>query len=66
MQVTVNGKPTELADHCTASELVRRLGLEGKRFAMEVNGEILPRSTHETHRLAAGDRVEVVHAVGGG
>ena len=66
MQVTVNGKTRELADGSTALELVRQLGLEGRRFAMEVNGEILPRSTHETHRLAQGDRVEVVHAVGGG
>ncbi len=56
----------ELADDCTAQDLVHRLGLEGKRFAMEVNGDILPRSVHPTHRLAPGDRVEVVHAVGGG
>ncbi len=56
----------ELADGCTAQDLVHRLGLEGKRFAMEVNGDILPRSVHPTHRLAPGDRVEVVHAVGGG
>jgi sulfur carrier protein len=66
MQVTVNGKTRQLAEGCTALELVRELGLEGRRFAMEVNGEILPRSTHETHQLAPGDRVEVVHAVGGG
>ncbi len=66
MQVTVNGESTELADGCTALDLVRQLGLEGRRFAMEVNGEILSRSAHETHRLTPGDRVEVVHAVGGG
>ncbi|HET6724915.1 MAG TPA: sulfur carrier protein ThiS, partial [Gammaproteobacteria bacterium] len=40
--------------------------LRGKRIAMEVNGEILPRSRYSEHTFNAGDRVEIVHAIGGG
>jgi sulfur carrier protein len=42
------------------------MGLGGQRIAMEVNLEIVPRSTYEIHALQPGDRIEVVHAVGGG
>ena len=67
MQVTVNGSPHMLdaAAHDVAA-LVRALGLEGKRIAVERNGEIVPRSRHADTRLAHGDRIEVVRAVGGG
>jgi len=45
---------------------VRELTLEGKRIAVEVNGAIVPRSRYADTRLVAGDRVEIVGAVGGG
>ena len=41
-------------------------GLAGRRVAIEVNGEIVPRSLHDTHQLQDGDVVEIVHALGGG
>jgi sulfur carrier protein len=66
MHITVNGESREIPDRATAAQLVAILGLEGRRLAMEVNGEILPRSRHAAHALAPGDRVEIVHAVGGG
>jgi sulfur carrier protein len=66
MQITVNGQPREVPEGATAAELVELLELTGRRLAMEVNGDILPRSRHAGHRLAAGDRIEIVHAVGGG
>jgi len=66
MQITVNGESRQVPDGATAAELVELLALTGRRLAMEVNGEILPRSRHEIHALAPGDRVEIVHAVGGG
>jgi sulfur carrier protein len=50
----------------TVADLVRELALEGKRFAIERNGELVPRSRHALTALAAGDRIEVVAAVGGG
>jgi sulfur carrier protein len=42
------------------------MGLTGKRIALERNGEIVPRSTFATRQLAAGDKLEIVVAVGGG
>jgi sulfur carrier protein len=47
-------------------ELVERLGLAGKRIAVERNGEIVPRSQFSLRSLADGDRLEIVVAVGGG
>ena len=66
MQITVNGQPREVPEGATAAELVALRELTGRRLAMEVNGDILPRSRHDGHRLADGDRIEIVHAVGGG
>lgn len=66
MQILLNGEPREIPDALTAAGLIALLELTGKRLAMEVNEEILPRSRFESHVLAAGDRVEIVHAIGGG
>jgi sulfur carrier protein len=66
MQITVNGESRQVPDGATAAQLVELLELTGRRLAMEVNGEIVPRSLHETRALDPGDRVEIVHAVGGG
>ncbi len=66
MQVFVNGETHQVPEGTTAAQLVERLGLGGRRLAMEVNLEILPRSRHEAHALQPGDRIEIVHAIGGG
>ena len=66
MQIIVNGKPTELAEGASVTALIEVLELAGQRLAVEVNEELVPRSRFEEHRLAAGDRVEIIHAVGGG
>ncbi len=66
MQIVLNGEPREVRDNLTAAELIEELGLAGRRLAMEVNREIVPRSTFDSHRLAPGDRVEIVQAIGGG
>jgi len=50
----------------TIADLIRELALEGKRVAVEHNGEIVPRSRHAHTELTTGDRIEVVAAVGGG
>jgi len=42
------------------------MGLSGRRLAMEVNREIVPRSEYAEHVLHDGDQVEIVHAIGGG
>jgi sulfur carrier protein len=48
------------------ARLVAELQLSGQRIAVEVNEELVPRSTHTERVLEEGDRVEVVHAIGGG
>ena len=66
MRLYLNGQATELPESLTARALLERLELAGARVAMEVNGEILPRSAHATHEFKEGDKVEIVHAIGGG
>lgn len=66
MQIVVNGQSRELPNGATAADVVELLGLGGKRLAMEINEEILPRSRYPDHTLREGDNVEIVHAIGGG
>ncbi len=66
ISVTLNGAPREFPAPLTFEQLLHELALEGKRLAVERNGEIVPRSTFAAERLADGDRIEVVIAVGGG
>jgi len=64
--IVVNGAARPLAGAASVADLVRELSLEGKRIAVELNGEIVPRSRYAATRLSAGDRLEIVGAVGGG
>jgi sulfur carrier protein len=64
--ITVNGKLRQLDDRLSVVELISDMELTGKRIAVEVNGEIVPASMHDRHLLAAGDKVEIVGAIGGG
>lgn len=69
MQIRLNGEPFELperAGEATLGDLVQAVGLTGRRLAVEVNGELVPRSQHPVFPLVAGDRVEIVQAIGGG
>ncbi len=66
MEISVNGRTRRLEHPLTVAELLRDLALEGKRLAVERNGEIVPKSHHAAARLAEGDRIEIVVAVGGG
>ena len=66
MRIRYNGEALDIADTCTLAELITAQGLTGKRIAVERNGEIVPRSQHANCLCAAGDIIEVVHAIGGG
>ena len=66
MEISVNGEQRRVAAALSVAELLREMGVEGKRLAVERNGEIVPKSSHADARLAAGDRIEIVVAVGGG
>jgi sulfur carrier protein len=65
-EILVNGEKRQVPAGQTLAELVRELDLEGRRVAVEVNEEIVPRSRYAEHILNSGDRVEVVAAIGGG
>ena len=65
MKITVNGDNLELAGS-TIADLVTQLSLSGRRLAVEVNRDIVPKSQHAQFRLQDGDVVEIVHAIGGG
>jgi sulfur carrier protein len=67
MEFVINGAAQRLDPApSTVADLVRALNLEGKRIAIERNGEIVPRSRYAQTQVAEGDRLEVVAAVGGG
>jgi sulfur carrier protein len=66
MQITLNGATHQLEEGQSVAELLEQLQLVGKRLAVEVNEEIIPKSRHTIQQLQSGDRVEIVHAIGGG
>jgi thiamine biosynthesis protein ThiS len=66
MEILLNGKIHKVPRDCLLSELIVLLNLQGKRLAVEINEKIVPRSEHLHWRLQAGDKVEIVHAIGGG
>jgi sulfur carrier protein len=66
MKIVVNGQERVLASNVTVAALLDELGMVGKRVAVEVNQEIVPRSRHADFQLNDSDRVEVVFAIGGG
>ena len=66
MQIQLNGEPYELPAGETVADLLERLELSGRRLAVELNRDIVPRSAHLSTSLSEGDHVEVVHAIGGG
>lgn len=66
MHITLNGESLELHTPLTLAELVDHRGLREARVAIEVNGVIAPRSQHHCWTVQAGDRIEIVRALGGG
>lgn len=66
MRVELNGEPVELAEGTTLLALVEQLALAPERLAVELNRDVVRRPDWPTTRLSEGDRVEIVHFVGGG
>ena len=66
MNITLNGEDRVLDSAKTLSELVESLGLDVRKVAVERNMEIVPRSAYGATNLADGDRIEIVHFIGGG
>jgi|GEM_PF-594830 len=69
LTLTINGQPREFAELrplANVAQLVAAMGLKGDRIAIELNHEIAQRANWEQIQLSAGDRLEIVHFVGGG
>lgn len=66
MKILVNGDALEIPAAATIADLVKQLDLEGRRIAVEVNEELVPRSTYVAHPIQDGDHIEIVQAIGGG
>lgn len=64
--ITVNGDSRNLSEGTNVQQLLDILAIATGRLAVEVNGEIVPRSTFSDHILQADDSVEIVQAIGGG
>ena len=65
LSILVNGELLETASK-TLAELATELGLIGKRYAIEVDGMLISKSRHLEYTLNAMQKIEIVHAVGGG
>lgn len=66
MTLHINGEPREFPDGLSLSALIAQLGMKAGRVAVELNMEIVPRSSWDATRLKDGDKLEIVHFVGGG
>ncbi|WP_456268985.1 sulfur carrier protein ThiS [Kushneria sp. AK178] len=66
MQLYINGEARRVDQVSSVADLIATLDLTGRRIAVEVNEAIVPRTRHATTTLNEGDRVEIVHAIGGG
>ena len=66
LDVVLNGEPHRVAAGSSVADLVAGLGRDPRTVAVERNGDLLPRAQYAGTRLAAGDRIEVVHFVQGG
>ncbi len=66
LDVIVNGESRALAESVSVKQLIQDMDLQGKRIAIEINGEIVPASQHSSVQLSSGDNIEIVGAIGGG
>lgn len=66
MMVTLNGEPRDVSDDVTVEGLLREVGFETSTVAVAVNSVFVPRGEHATHRIQAGDAIELVAPMQGG
>lgn len=66
MKISLNGEDREIDPATSVMQLLETAGYAQRRIAVEINREIVPRSRYEDHLLSPGDRIEIVHAIGGG
>ena len=67
MKISINGEMQSFdKEVLTFENLIKEINLEGRRFAIERNGEIIPKSQFNKYTLSDGDKLEIIGAVGGG
>jgi sulfur carrier protein len=66
MQIYLNGLEKQIPDSLDMARLIKMLDLTDQRIAVEVNEELVPRTTFNGHAINDQDRIEIIHAVGGG
>jgi thiamine biosynthesis protein ThiS len=66
MQLYINGESRNIADVPTLAALIENLGIKSDRVAVELNRDIVQRANWKETPLKDGDRLEIVHFVGGG
>jgi len=66
ISIVLNGEDKQIDKHSNIEQLLKNLNLDNKRLAVEINHEIIPRSSFSSHTLNESDRVEIVQAIGGG
>lgn len=66
MIITVNGNKTELGSNISVAEMVEKLNLDLRKIAIERNMEIVSRSAYKDTILNDGDKIEIIHFIGGG
>lgn len=66
LEISINGEARLFDAELTLTQLLDQLDLTGKKLAIEMNGEIVPKSRHAATSLTNGDQLEIVVAVGGG
>lgn len=66
LQIQINGDNKSFSDGITLLELINQIEMPAQRIAVELNREVVRRSDWETTLLNDGDKVEIVHFVGGG
>ena len=66
MQLTINGEKRVIKESKNLADLIKELDIKAPNFAMALNQQVVPRSKYDSTIIKENDKVEIVHAVGGG
>jgi len=66
MKINLNGEIIEFSEEINLLSLLEEIGFDSKKVAVELNLEIVPKSSYKLTKLKEGDNVEIVHFIGGG
>jgi len=64
--ISVNNEAQQIAENTLLSDALTQWGFDNIKIAVAINNEFVPRSTYDSHRINAGDKIDIVKPVGGG